>query len=164
MDQYKNFGFRHKAGIIMPVSSLPGVYGIGNFGKGAHDFIDFLAATGQKVWQVLPLNPTSFGDSPYQSPASAAGNPYFIDPELLMEQGLVTEEELNSHRNVSNRVDYGWLFHTRYNLLRLAFSRFTPNEDYYAFLNAEGHWLEDYALFMALKGHYNNCQWTLWDE
>lgn len=164
MDQYKNFGFRHKAGIIMPVSSLPGEYGIGNFGKGAHNFIDFLAATGQKVWQVLPLNPTSFGDSPYQSPASAAGNPYFIDPELLMEQGLVTAEELNSHRNVSKRVDYGWLFHTRYALLRLAFSRFTPNDDYYAFLNAEGHWLEDYALFMALKGHYNNCQWTLWDE
>ena len=164
MEQLKNFGFRHKAGIIMPVSSLPGEYGIGNFGKAAHDFIDFLAATGQKCWQVLPLNPTSYGDSPYQSPASAAGNPYFIDPELLCRQGLLTEEELCSNRNVSKRVDYGWLFHNRYGLLRLAYSRFVPDEDYREFLRREAHWLEDYALFMALKGRYNNCQWTLWDE
>ena len=87
MQALKNCGFRHKAGVIMSVSSLPGKYGIGSFGKAAHDFVDFLDATGQKCWQVLPLNPTSYGDSPYQSPSSVAGNPYFIDLEILAEKG-----------------------------------------------------------------------------
>lgn len=164
MEQYKNFGFRHKAGIIMPVSSLPGKYGIGSFGKGAHNFIDFLDATGQKCWQVLPLNPTSYGDSPYQSPASAAGNPYFIDLEILREKGLLTRAELLSNRNVSKRVDYGWLFQTRYAVLRQAYARFVPDRAYKSFLRKEAHWLEDYALFMALKVQYNHCQWTLWAE
>ena len=103
----KNFGFRHKAGVILSVSSLPSKYGIGSFGKEAHRFIDFLDATGQKVWQVLPLNPTSYGDSPYQSPASAAGNPYFIDLEILAEKGLLSKKELAAQRFDSQRVDYG---------------------------------------------------------
>ena len=90
----KNFGFEHKAGILMPVSSLPSEYGIGSFGDAAFKFIDFLDKTGQKCWQVLPLNPTSYGDSPYQSPASAAGNPYFIDLDILAKKGLLTADEL----------------------------------------------------------------------
>ena len=120
MDELKNFGFRHKAGIIMSVSSLPSKYGIGSFGKGAHDFIDFLDATGQKCWQVLPLNPTSYGDSPYQSPATSAGNPYFIDLDILAKKRLLKKKELSSLRNDAKRVDYGWLFHSRYPALRLA--------------------------------------------
>ena len=93
MEKMRNFGFSHKAGILMPISSLPSKYGIGTFGKGAHDFIDFLDATAQKCWQVLPLNPTAYGDSPYQSPASAAGNPYFIDLELLIDDGILSRRE-----------------------------------------------------------------------
>ena len=90
----KNFSFTHKSGILMPISSLPSPYGIGSFGKAAYDFVDFLTETKTKCWQVLPLNPTSYGDSPYQSPASSAGNPYFIDLEILMKKGLITKDEL----------------------------------------------------------------------
>ena len=162
MSNTRNFGFRHKAGIIMPVSSLPGKYGIGNFGKAAHDFVDFLDATGQKCWQVLPLNPTSYGDSPYQSPASAAGNPYFIDPELLYEKGLLTKEELVAAQHAAPRVDYGWLWNNRFPLLRLAYSRFVPDRAYRTYVKKHAAWLEDYALFMALKHHYGYSCWTSW--
>ena len=160
----KNFGFKHKAGVLMPVSSLPNKYGIGSFGKSAHDFIDFLDATGQKCWQVLPLNPTSYGDSPYQSPSSVAGNPYFIDLDILFEKKLLTKEELKDQKNNSKKVDYGWLFGARYKALRTAFSRFTPDADYKKFVKKNESWLEKYALFMALKVHYNYCQWTLWSD
>lgn len=158
----KNFGFSHKCGIIMPVSSLPSPYGIGGFGKGAFDFIDFLAATGQKCWQVLPLNPTSYGDSPYQSPATLAGNPYFIDLPLLKSEGLLTAEELKAIRHNSLRVDYGFLFETRYSVLRIAHSRFSPDSAYKAFCKREKAWLDDYALFMALKCRYGHAPWTEW--
>lgn len=159
-----NFGFAHKSGIIMPVSSLPAKYGIGDFGQCAFDFVDFLDKTKQKCWQVLPLNPTSYGDSPYQSPASCAGNPYFIAPELLYKAGLLTKEELDSNLHDMGKVDYGWLFNTRYDMLRRAFARFIPNAEYDDFCQKTARWLEDYALFMALKVHYNYCQWTLWNE
>lgn len=164
MDYTKNFGFRHKSGILMPVSSLPSKYGIGSFGKAAHDFIDFLDATGQKCWQVLPLNPTSYGDSPYQSPASAAGNPYFIDLDILVQKGLLSKAELACQRDDSKRVDYGRLFNTRYPALRLAHSRFVPDKAYKAFVRKNASWLESYALFMALKVRYGHCQWTQWEE
>ncbi len=164
MDNTKNFGFRHKSGIIMPVSSLPSRYGIGSLGKAAHDFIDFLDATGQKCWQVLPLNPTSYGDSPYQSPASSAGNPYFIDLDVLGEKGLLSRAELASQRHESVRVDYGWLWNTRYAVLRLAHSRFVPDKAYKAFVRKSASWLDKYALFMALKVHYGHKQWTDWNE
>ena len=159
----KNFGFRHKAGIIMPVSSLPSAYGIGSLGKCAHDFIDFLDATGQKCWQVLPLNPTSYGDSPYQSPASAAGNPYFIDLPALAEKGLLTKGELAAQKRPAGRVDYGDLWNTRFSVLRLAHSRFEPDRAYRAFVRKNASWLEDYALFMALKRHYGYSAWTTWE-
>ena len=165
MENYtKNFGFKNKAGIIMPVSSLPSKYGIGSFGANALKFIDFLDATGQKCWQVLPLNPTSYGDSPYQSPSSVAGNPYFIDLDLLAKDKLLTKEELAAQHNDSERIDYGWLFNTRYAVLRLAHSRFVETEEYKKFVKKNRSWLENYALFMALKVHYNYCQWTLWAD
>ena len=106
----RSFGFIRKSGILMPISSLPSQYGIGNFGEGARKFIDFLDAAGQKCWQVLPLNPTSYGDSPYQSPASVAINPYFIDPYILFEKKLITSDELSLSKNGAAKVDYGWLF------------------------------------------------------
>ncbi len=165
MERYtKNFGFKHKAGILMPISSLPSNYGIGSFGKSAFDFVDFLDATGQKCWQVLPLNPTSYGDSPYQSPSSVAGNPYFIDLDILAKEGLLTKEELKENVDNGRRVNYGWLFETRYKTLRLAHSRFTPDNQYKRFVRKNASWLENYALFMALKVKYNYAPWTLWDE
>ena len=164
MNYRKNFGFSHKAGIIMPISSLPGKYGIGSFGNEAYDFVDFLHATGQTCWQVLPLNPTSYGDSPYQSPCSTAGNPYFIDLERLAADGLLTPSELRQHRNSSKRVDYGWLFQTRYSALRLAHSRFNPDKAYRTFVRQQSSWLDDYALFMALKVHYGFAPWTTWAQ
>ena len=124
MNATKNFGFRRKSGILMAVSSLPSPYGIGSFGKCAYDFVDFIADTNTKCWQVLPLNPTSYGDSPFQSPAALAGNPYFIDLDLLHKMGLLTKEELEENRHDTERVDYGWLFNTRYPLFRKAYARF----------------------------------------
>ena len=162
MEKMRNFGFRHKAGILMPISSLPSKYGIGTFGKGAHDFIDFLDAAAQKCWQVLPLNPTAYGDSPYQSPASAAGNPYFIDLDILAGKGLLTKEELAQQEHPGERVDYGWLFQNRYQALRQAFAGFVPDKQYRDFVKENSRWLEAYALFMALKVHYGFCQWTDW--
>ena len=160
----KNFGFTRASGILMPVSSLPSPYGIGSFGTGAFDFVNFLAECNQTCWQVLPLNPTAYGDSPYQSPASVAGNPYFIDPEILYKEKLLTKSELASACMDGVRVDYGRLFTERYPLLRLAYSRFVPDKDYKAFCRKNHAWLEDYALFMSLKQHYGHRPWTLWDN
>ena len=160
----QNFGFKHKCGILMPISSLPCAYGIGSFGKGAFDFIDLLCATGQKCWQVLPMNPTSFGDSPYQSPASAAGNPYFVDLDLLAEEGLLTYAELKTAKNKAKRVNYGWLFDVRYDILRTAFSRYKKGAEFNSFCRKNADWLDDYALFMALKVKNNWISWTEWDE
>ena len=159
-----NFGFKHKAGILMPVSSLPSKYGIGSFGKEAYRFVDFLEASGQKCWQVLPLNPTSYGDSPYQSPASIAGNPYYIDLEILNEKGLLTDSELEDSRFDSERVDYGYLFSTRYSVLRLAYSRFKPTRAFKSFLSKNADWIEDYSLFMAIKFKKQYSAWYEWED
>ena len=164
MNVTKNFGFKHKAGIIMPVSSLPSKYGIGSFGKGAYDFIDFLDKTGQKCWQVLPLTPTSYGDSPYQSPSSVAGNPYFIDLDILASKGLLKKKELTPHIDKGDRVDYGRLFCERYKVLRLAYSRFTPDKEYKSFVRKNKSWLDSYALFMSLKEQYGYASWTVWSD
>ncbi len=148
----------------MPVSSLPSPYGIGSFGKQAYNFIDFLNACGQTCWQVLPLNPTSYGDSPYQSPAAVAGNPYFIDIDILVQKGLLTKSEASNAAIDSKKIDYGRLFSTRYPLLRLAFSRFNLTDDYIAFCKKNSSWLDDYTLFMALKVKYNYKPWTDWER
>ena len=157
-------GFSKKCGILLPVSSLPSPYGIGSFGKGAFDFIDFLHDCRQTVWQVLPLNPTSYGDSPYQSPASIAGNPYFIDLDILRSEGLLTKDELEAEKFSGKEIDYGRLFSTRYATLRKAYSRFTEDSAYRRFVKAESAWLIDYALFMALKEHYSYASWTAWSD
>ncbi len=160
----KNFGFKHKCGILMPLSSLPSPYGIGTMGRAAFDFLDFLHECGQSVWQVLPLNPTSYGDSPYQSPASVAGNPYFLDLDILVEKGLLKQAEIDAQKCPSDRVDYGKLFYERYKILRRAYERFTLTDDYIAFCKRGAYWLEDYSLFMALKVHYGYKPWTKWDK
>ncbi len=156
-----------KSGILLPVFSLPSPYGIGTFGKEAYRFIDFLKAAGQSFWQLLPLHPTGYGDSPYQSFSSFAGNPYFIDPERLCEEGLLLPEELSGADSggAPVRVDYGALYRRRFPLLKAAFRRFKqkPHAEFEAFCIREDAWLSDYALFMALKDAAGGAPWTEWE-
>lgn len=159
-----NFGFKRKAGVFCAVSMLPSIYGIGAFGKECYDFIDFLCETGQKVWQVLPLNPTAYGDSPYQSPATFAGNPYFIDPFALYTDGLLTKEELESYKTFSKKVDYGYLFENRFKMLRTAYARFQKVGLYVDYCAKNQSWLDDYALFMALKNAHGYAPWNTWED
>ena len=152
----------------MPISSLPSPHGIGTMGKAAYDFADFLAAAGQKYWQLLPLGPTSYGDSPYQSFSSFAGNPYFIDLDLLIKDKLLTRAEVNScdWGDDPRYVDYGKIYESRFALLEKAKARgfARDHEDIAAFEKKNERWLPDYALFMALKRHFGMKAWTEWDD
>ncbi len=155
-----------KSGILMHISSLPSNYGIGTMGKEAYNFIDFLEKTNQKVWQVLPVGHTSYGDSPYQSYSSYGGNPYFIDLDFLFKDGYLKKEELETISGGINteKVNYGWLFETRLPLLKKAAQRFLekPEAEFYTFLEENRFWIEDYSCFMALKekmGHKSREDW-----
>lgn len=155
-----------KAGILMPISALPSPYGIGTLGESARRFIEFLVQSGQSCWQLLPVGPTSYGDSPYQSFSSFAGNPYFIDLDDLEAEGLLKKEEyetLNWGENPA-AIDYALLYETRYPVLRKACQRLAErqDEDFTAFCQKESDWLEDYALFMALKNKYEGKSWFQW--
>lgn len=160
----KKFGFSHKSGLLMAVSALPSEYGIGSFGKACFDWLDFLDKTGTKCWQILPLNPTAYGDSPYQSPASFAGNPYFVDLEELYKEGLLTSDELEGEKNKSGRIDYGRLFLTRIAVLKKAFSRFVKTVEYVRFCHKNKQWLDDYALFFSIKESYDYAPWSSWAD
>ncbi|MBE6811205.1 MAG: 4-alpha-glucanotransferase [Ruminococcaceae bacterium] len=154
------------SGILMPIFSLPSPYGIGTFGKAAYNFVDFLKLGGQSYWQILPIGPTSFGDSPYQSFASFAGNPYFIDLDLLIKDDLLTESEIKACDFGDNtaKIDYEKLYNNRYPLLKKAFRRFKGNENYNTFIKENDTWLNDYALFMALKSANGGAAWYTWDK
>lgn len=152
-----------KSGILMHISSLPGPYGIGAMGKSAYAFVDFLARAGQRYWQILPLCPTGYGDSPYQSFSTFAGNPYLIDLEQLIEEGLLTRQEVGAvDWGREDRVDYSRLYHNRGKLFSLACSRFVPNAAFQAFTEENAWWLEDFSLFMALKESLNGKPWQDW--
>ncbi|MCR5215598.1 MAG: 4-alpha-glucanotransferase [Lachnospiraceae bacterium] len=158
------------AGILMPISSFPSLYGIGTMGKDAYAFVDFLRKSHHHYWQVLPLGPTSFGDSPYQGPSTFAGNPYFIDLETLIEEGLLTKEYVESF-DWGDRLDkclisYDKLFEARYEVLRTAFtnSKHKETKEYQDFLRENADWLEDYALFMAVKLYHKNADWSIWKD
>ena len=158
--------FLRGAGILLAIQSLPSDYGIGTLGKEALRFVDLLVDLKQKYWQVLPIGPTSFGDSPYQSLSAFAGNPYLIDLDTLKKEGLITETEILSYDWGSREddIDYAGLFQCRYAILRTAFLRFqTQDKAYVAFCEKEAHWLDGYALFMAVKGHFDNREWLSWD-
>ena len=166
-----------ESGILMPVSSLPGPYGIGCFGKAAFQFVDFLSAAGQTIWQLLPLSPTGYGDSPYQSCSAFAGNPYFVDLEALEKEGLLTAADLKAESWGKDplEVDYGTLYVSRFAVLRKAYAAWRSQcaglhgcayyypDDYYAFTLANEDWLEDYALYMALKVANKMKNWVEWD-
>lgn len=154
------------SGILMPIFSLPSPHGIGTFGKHAYQFVDFLKKAGQRYWQILPLGSTNYGDSPYQSFSAFAGNPYFIDLDMLAADGLLTEEEITAcdFGDDPHVIDYGKLYENRLPLLRRAFARFQPDKAYLAFCEENAWWLEDYVLFMAIKNAVGEGSWSRWDE
>ncbi len=153
-----------KAGILLPVFSVPSRYGIGDFGEGAYRFIDFLAGSGQSYWQVLPLGPTTVGDSPYQSPSAFGGNPYFISLDILKKEGLLKEDELRQTES-GKRIDYAHLYNTRYHVLRTAFKRFDRTDRVYRdFCEENKDWLFDHTLFYAIKKHFNYLPFNLWND
>ena len=156
------------AGILLPVTSLPSKYGIGCFSKSAYDFVDWLKAAGQSYWQILPLGPTSYGDSPYQSFSTFAENPYFISLEALIEEGVLTEKECDGADFGSrpNDIHYEKLYKNRYPLLRKAYerSKISENPDYLRFIEENNWWLSDYALFMAVKDRFEGVPWNQWAE
>ena len=166
-------------GVLMPIFSLPTEFGIGGLGKEAYNFIDFLAANGQNYWQVLPEGQTGYGDSPYQSFSAFAGNHYFIDLEILKEEGWLTDEELEEEKKKNKRgtIDYLYLFNTRYKLLKEAALRRKeeimavsyPNGgsldcEFIKFAEEQKWWLDDYALFMAIKYENDNIPFRAWAE
>lgn len=198
--------FERNAGILMPVSSLPSPYGIGTFGKDAYDFVTFVKECNHKYWQVLPLGPTTYGDSPYQSYSAFAGNPYFVDLDMLIEAGFLLKSEVISRDwgdgivpvNVSEDdavngrfgtyrdgnigderyVSYEKIYNNRFDILRIAYNRFKAAcaeskkklakglplyKQFDNFVKDNADWLEDYALFMALKPHFNNVSWGEWE-
>lgn len=156
------------SGVLMPISSLPSPYGIGTMGKAARKFVDFLKKGGQKYWQILPICPTSYGDSPYQSFSSFAGNPYFIDLEILCKDKLLTKKECESYDwgGSEQYIDYGTMYVSRYALLKKAYARFKNAipQEYWDFCDREREWLDEYALFMALKDINGGVAWSEWPE
>ena len=156
------------AGILMPVFSLPSPYGIGTFGKAAYEFADHLKNARQMYWQVLPMGPTSYGDSPYQSFSAFAGNPYFIDLDILIEEGLLTQEEVDAcfWSEKEDEVKYDALYYYRFPLLKKAYQRSGHSEttEYLRFLEEKDYWLPDYSLYMALKEEFGGKSWMEWDR
>lgn len=154
------------AGILLPVFSLPSPYGIGTLGKNAYDFIDFLKASGQMYWQVLPVGPTSYGDSPYQSFSAFAGNPYFIDIKLLEEEGLLAKGDAEKYDwgGDANYIDYAKIYESRFKVLGAAFRHGAKSSGYENFCEKNAYWLDDYSFFMALKCYFGGCEWLRWPE
>ena len=160
--------FERSAGILMPVSSLPSPYGIGTFGKSAYEFVDNLVKARQKFWQVLPLGPTSYGDSPYASFSAFAGNPYFVDLETLIEEGLLDKEYVESFKwNMEEQyVDYGLIYESRFKVLQTAYenSNHRETEEYKKFLKNNEFWLDGYCIYSACKKKFNYTSWQDWDD
>ena len=155
-----------ESGILMHITSLPGPYGIGTMGKQAYRYVDFLDKAGQSYWQILPLTPTGYGDSPYQSFSACAGNHYLIDLDALVEEGLLKQEEIDAINwgEEETLVDFGTMYRKRVKILKLACDRFAAEDDYAAFVAENENWLADYAIFMALKEANDGKPWQDWEE
>ena len=156
------------SGILMSLSSLPSPYGIGTMGRAAYEFVDFLSASKQSWWQLLPLGPTAYGDSPYSSPSSFAGNPYFIDPDMLVNERLLERAELEDidWGSDPSKVDYAAVYEHRFDILRKAFDRAPSGllEEAEAFHTKNRSWIDNYALYMSLKSEFDNVSWTQWPD
>jgi len=157
-----------RSGVLMPITSIPSKYGIGAFSKECYDFVDFLEKAGQSLWQILPLGPTGYGDSPYQSFSTFAGNPYFIDLEELIAKGWLTAQECENsdYGNNEHYVDYEKIYYSRFDLLRKAYkaSGISKDAEFKAFCEENAFWLTDYALYTAVKRSFDEKSWLLWDE
>ena len=155
-----------KSGILMHITSLPSPYGVGTMGREAYKFIDFLKKSGQAYWQILPVTPTGYGDSPYQSCSTYAGNHYLIDLDLLVEEGLLKKSELTkiNWSDDPARVNFGHLYNHRLDVLRLAFRRFQPDGAFDAFCHENDSWIWDFAMFMALKAENGGKPWYQWED
>lgn len=161
------------AGILMPITSLPSPYGIGTIGKEAYKFADFLKKSGQTIWQILPVGPTSYGDSPYQSFSTYAGNPYMIDLDMLIEEGLLTASDIEGYEYGSNPgyVDYEKIYNYRFEVLRKAYNNFkaldkdsAQQKAFRSFKRRNSKWLKNYALYMSVKKSFGMKSWTEWDD
>ncbi len=161
--------FERSAGILLHPTSLPSPYGIGDLGHDAFKFVDFLADAGQKLWQILPLGPTGFGDSPYQTFSAFAGNPLLISPDFIKEEGFLTDEELKDKPELDARkIDYGVTISYKNSLLKKAYKRAKQagvgeRSDFEKFCEENAFWLDDYALFMAGKDYHGGKHWREWD-
>lgn len=159
---------KRSSGILLHISSLPSNYGIGTFGKCAYEYADFLKASGQKYWQLLPLGPTSYGDSPYQSFSTFAGNPYFIDLDMLIEDGLLTQKEVSSCKWGDNPryVDYGTIYKSRFKVLKKAKERGFERDkkEVLDFVKENDNWIHNYALYMAVKASFDMKAWIEWPD
>ena len=160
---------KRQSGVLMHISSLPGKYGIGSFGQSAYDFVDFLVRTKQRYWQILPLGTTSYGDSPYQSFSAFAGNTYFIDFDILIEEGLLNEADVKGadFGDDPRKVDYAKIFDARRPIMEKAVARFLKADDlsdYENFVKQNAAWLEVFAEYMAIKEHFDNLAWTEWPD
>jgi 4-alpha-glucanotransferase len=165
----ENF-IERSSGILLHPTSLPGKYGMGDMGPSAYQWVDTLVAAKQNCWQILPLGPTGYGDSPYQNFSAFAGNPYLISPDLLIEEGLLTEEEAKPPLFPEDKVDYGSVISFKVHLLKLAWKAFKNNkadhlkEPFETFCEREAYWLDDYALFMSIKDEHNGESWLNWEH
>jgi len=166
-DNMKN-DLERGAGLLLAISSLPSKYGIGTFGKAGYDFVDILQKVRHKYWQVLPLGPTSYGDSPYQSFSAFAGNPYFIDLDMLIEEELLDKDDVDGIDWGDNEsyVDYEKIYENRFKILKKACSKSNHynKNTYKEFCNDNKYWLDDYSLYMSLKEHFDNEEWLKWPE
>jgi len=163
--------FERSSGVLLHPTSFPGKYGIGDLGPSAYAFLDKLAASNTKLWQVLPLGPTGYGDSPYQCFSAFAGNPYMISPDILVEWGLLTSNDFETMPEWGSTVDFGMVFEWKPSLLRVAYQNFKKLDpknqllaDHKKFVERESYWLEEYALFMAIKAVNNGAAWNQWDK
>ena len=156
------------SGVLMPITSLPSPYGIGTIGKEARKFADFLKAAGQTIWQILPVGPTSYGDSPYQSFSTYAGNPYMIDLDTLVKEGLLTKAQIKKFFWGDNdeEIDYGAIYESRFKVLKIAYDKFKEGDQkaFNSFKRKNAKWIKDYALYMAVKLHFGNKAWPEWED
>ena len=159
------------SGVLLHPTSLPSRFGIGDLGENAYRFVDFLGNSDQQIWQILPIGPTGYGNSPYLSYSALAGNPLLISPEILQSQGLLTPESTQYPPDFPlDRVDFDWVIATKMPLLRQASDRFKTeataedNEEFQRFCNRQNDWLSDYALFMSLKAAHGGSGWNQWEK
>ena len=154
-----------KSGVFLSISSLPSKDGIGTLGKSAYKFIDFLKESGFSYWQILPYNPTGFGNSPYQSFSTFAGNPYYIDLNLLINEKILSMKDFKEYKyENSENINYGLLFEEKFKVLRKAYNKSYKRlkNEIEEFCKENAYWIEDYSLFMAIKDHLNGCSFLYW--